>query len=114
MALVGSKLGGPTVSVSQVDDGHRARRRNSSRDGGIALCSWSYVRAVLQPIAKRDVPFEAYGRCHVSIRVTSVCRKSLRLRVARAAPWARQMEAICPSTPSIGSPIWSRRPTTSA
>ena len=70
--------------------------------------------AARRGIAKRDGTFECYGRCHGSIRLTSVCRKSFRFRVARAAPWARQMEAICASNPSIGSPIWSRPPTTSA
>jgi len=34
--------------------------------------------------------------------------KSLALRVAKAARWARQIEAICTSKPSIGRPARSR------
>lgn len=76
---------------------------------------WHSVRRADRiPIGLRDETFENYRCCHGSMRLTSVCRKSLRLRVARAASWARQMEAICASNPSIDSPIWSRPRTTSA
>lgn len=48
---------------------------------------------------------------HGSITSIPVSRKSLRLRVAKAASWVRQMDAICASNPSIDRPARSRRVT---
>jgi hypothetical protein len=46
--------------------------------------------------------------CHGSTTSTPVSMKSLMLRVARAAPRARQMAAIWASNPAIGRPASSR------